>query len=132
MIFTQIAVSGLSWEPNKYASQFGLVDIKVWHAGDPFSFGRDRCHKDSGFAFSLTDQELWDTAQKSLRDTLTKFSEIFQRLQSEDVISEISIGMTVGESHSFVQSIEFEPDLLKEIYSANMKLIVTGYPTSDE
>ena len=132
MIFTQIVVSGLGWEPNKYASQFGLVDIKVWHTGDPFSFGLGRFHKESGFAFSLVDQESWDNAQKSLRETLAKFSEILKSIQSEDVISEISIGMTVGESHSFIQSIDFEPSLLREIYSLNMKLTVTGYPTSDE
>jgi hypothetical protein len=116
MIFIQIVVSGLGWERNKYANQFGLGDIKVWHTGNPFSFGRGRFHKDSGFAFSLIDQESWGNAQKSLRETLAKFSEIFKSIQSEDIISEINIGMTVGEPHSFVQSIDFEPDLLRLAY----------------
>jgi len=133
MISTQIRISGLNWSPEDYAAKFNVNGLKVWHLGDALKFGhKKRFRQDSGLAFSLPEQESWSSAQNAIRAELLTHAVVYIELFSKGVAVELSIGMTVGESAAFIQSIDFSAEFLGELYAARIGLLVTGYPTSDE
>jgi hypothetical protein len=132
MIFLQIRVSGLSWRPESFVEQFQITNCQIWNKGDEMAHGRGGAHMDSGFAFSLPNQDSWSSALPVIRSMLSAQTALFNALAQQGVQTELSIGVTVGEKTSFAPSLEFPVELLASLHAATVGLMLTAYPASNE
>jgi hypothetical protein len=132
MIFILLRVSGQAFEPNEIVERFQVPNCHTWCKGDAFQSGRGRTHEDFGFSFSLPNESSWPAALPVIRSMLAKFSALFSAVAAMNLLSELSVGITVGDNASFAPSLDIPLDFMTELLEAKLHLTITAYPTSDE
>jgi hypothetical protein len=132
MIFILLRFSGQAFEPNEIVERFQVPNCYIWRKGDVFQSGHGRTHKDFGFSFSLPNEDSWPAALPVIRSMLAKHSALFSAVAAMSLLSELSVGVTVGENASFAPSLDIPLDFLSELLEAKLLLTITAYPTSDE
>jgi hypothetical protein len=107
-----------------------LVPEKTWKKGDPTR--RGDLHLSSGFSFTIADAANPRELIEAIRGYLASCREHTLLLSKPDLSTELSIGISVGDSTQFMACLEFTPADLLLLTEMGIHLTVCAYPTSDE
>ena len=108
------------------------LPVKVessWKKGEPMRRGTYRA---SGFNTTIADTDNPKQLVEAIRKFLTECKSRGVEFSKQDLTTELSIGIAVGDSVQFVASIDFSPNDLKILAAFGIALSVTAYPTSYE
>jgi hypothetical protein len=108
-----------------------LKPQKIWKKGDPKR--RTGTHLSSGFSASIADAGNPRELIAALRSFLSRSKERgLSFLPKPDLSTELSVGVSVGDSPQYVACIEFLPSDLLLLGELGLTFSVWVYPTSDE
>ena len=101
-----------------------------WGKGDKRRNGS--VHESSGFNATIADAGSPRELEGLIRSFLTRCRNKKIVFPSLDLSAELSVGLTVGDTHQFVAGVEFTSSDLLLCAETGITLSVIAYPTSDE
>ncbi len=107
-----------------------LIPKATWKKGD--SAPRGSFYQSSGRSFTIADAASPGELIKLIRTELTTFRNSTVCFSGAELLTELSVGITVGDSLQFVASLEFTPTDLSLLAEMGIHLVICAYPTSDE
>lgn len=109
---------------------FSLVRVTQWSKGDSRRNGS--VFTTSGFNATVADTENPKELTRIICSFLMQCKEKGVVFPNLNLVAELAIGFTVGDSKQFVAGVEFSPSELLSFSECGISLNITAYPTSDE
>lgn len=125
-----LRVKGPERSLNEVRRSLNLVCDAEWEKGDKRIGGR--VSDASGFNATIADANNPNQLIESVRIFLSDCKAKKVVFPSLELVAELDIGFTVGDSDQFVGSVEFSVPELLLFCECGISICVTAYPTSDE
>lgn len=110
--------------------KLNLVPQKTWKKGD--STTRGNLYSTSGFSFTIADVATPRELVEVIRAHLINYKQHDLCFAKPDLSTELSVGITVGESTQFAACLEFNSADLELLTELGINLAIWAYPASDE
>lgn len=107
-----------------------LVCDAQWSKGDSRCNGS--VHTSSGFNATVADAGNPRELSRLIRAFLVQCKEKGIVFPSLNLVAELAVGFTVGDSEQFVAGVEFSPSEVLSCAECGVTLSITAYPTSHE
>ena len=108
----------------------GLSLDSTWKKGEPKR--RGGVHPLSGFVATIADSANSGEMVRSIRQFLAECKARGVAFAGANLSSELSVGVTVGDSVQFVAFVDLTAEDLSSLGSLGINLSVAAYPSSDE
>jgi hypothetical protein len=117
---------------NSLQIALNLMPNVTWKKGDPNKVS-GALHLSSGFSFDIADAANPGELIEAIRGCLATYKERGLHFSNKPELStELSIGITVGDSMQFAAYLEFTPTDLLLLAEMGIHLTVWAYPSSGE
>ncbi len=107
----------------------GIRVESVWRRGEVVLSRRVR--KESGFAAPIAESEDSHAVMESLSRFLSRCSSLIADLAASGATSVIDISLEVGSDRHYTRSLQFAPDVRRQLARLGVGLEISGYPVSD-
>lgn len=125
-----LCVEGEDSSLEALGKRISLHHDSQWKKGDPRRNGK--VYPSSGFLVKVADAENPGELTNCIRAFLAQCKKHDIVFPAQNLIAELSVGFTVGDSRQFVAGVEFSPAELLLCAECGITLSITAYPTSDE
>jgi hypothetical protein len=121
-----IRISGVGFDPEKYARQYGPTPDAIWSSGEPDHLCR--IHRDSGLNLMIADADSTSELVQQIRKWVEDNRAAMLAVSDFGGASVIDLGLTVGASDQFTASVRLLPSDLALLAETGVELSVSAYP----